>query len=727
MDGYDRVVVRRHASIVLARILVLGLVAAVVIAAPSGAIVDNAASLESDLEYARQALGIPGMAAAVVHEGELVWSAGFGFADVENEIAATPNTPFGLASVTKPIAATVIMQLVEEGAIDLDALVSSYGVDLPDGEGVTVRHLLTHTSEGTPGSVHDYNGNRYGYLGGVIEGATGRSFSDLLGERVLVPLGMADTALNPISSWSGTASAGLGDFGRALGRGGSFDHYPDVYDRLARPYQFDGDYSIVPGMYHLTHSPAAGGISSVADLAKFDIALEDGLLLGDAALNEMLSPAVQTLPGRFDLAYGLGWYVQDFAGMRLAWHTGRWPPSTSALYLKLRDQDTTFVVLANTDNLTVPFPGIGHGDLSKSLLALSFLHHFGFPEMSGSALPNIDWSAGEEELLAQLVAVEDDDARKFLEREIWSYRQALASSGQFDRADVFAGLARRAFPGSSMRLDESFTTTVGKMPYIAPVPRVASLGLMTRVLLGWFVLALVSLVGMGVLVLPPRDGWWAAGIWLLAALLLGPLAIIAHYLTLGSRGGEVRSPVLGAALFGVVGYSIAWAVSVWLLLSAGEEPNPLATLGALVVIPILAGLLIVRAPLLRRAGIGVRRAMRRSLLVEVITWTLGLAAFLSVSMYIDERWLTTIPSPTSPYYGALASMAALVALVALLPLCWVLRKRGFTIWPAPSSGQATADAAVRLPTLRDSWWLLLATLGVMVGGLVLAVGLIGGG
>jgi hypothetical protein len=96
-------------------------------------------------------------------------------------------------------------------------------------------------------------------------------------------------------------------------------------------------------------------------------------------------------------------------------------------------------------------------------------------------------------------------------------------------------------------------------------------------------------------------------------------------------------------------------------------------------------------------------------------------------MYIDERWLTTIPSPTSPYYGALASMAALVALVALLPLCWVLRKRGFTIWPAPSSGQATADAAVRLPTLRDSWWLLLATLGVMVGGLVLAVGLIGGG
>ena len=71
--------------------------------------------------------------------------------------------------------------------------------------------------------------------------------------------------------------------------------------------------------------------------------------------------------------------------MRLTWHTGRWPPSTSALFLKVRDLDITFIVLANTDNLTVPFPGIGHGDLSKSLPALTFLHHFGYPEVNGVA------------------------------------------------------------------------------------------------------------------------------------------------------------------------------------------------------------------------------------------------------------------------------------------------------------------------------------------------------
>jgi CubicO group peptidase (beta-lactamase class C family) len=152
--------------------------------------------------------------------------------------------------------------------------------------------------------VHNYNGNRYSYLGDVIERAIGRSFSNLLGERVLVPLAMTDTALNPISSWGDGSGAGFEDFRRALGWGQSFDHYPDVYERLAHPYQFDDDYSIIPGMSHLTHSPVAGGISSAADLATFDIALEEGLLLDDAALQEMLTPAVPTLPGRSDLGYG---------------------------------------------------------------------------------------------------------------------------------------------------------------------------------------------------------------------------------------------------------------------------------------------------------------------------------------------------------------------------------------------------------------------------------------
>jgi CubicO group peptidase (beta-lactamase class C family) len=691
-----------------------------------GASTDGAAGLEADLENVRKALGIPGMAAAVVHDGEMIWAAGFGLADVENQIEATPNTPFGLASVTKPIAAALIMQLAEEGLIDLGASVASYGVDLPRGEGVTVRHLLTHTSEGTPGTVHEYNGSRYAYLGGVIEGATGRTFSDLLGERVLVPLGMMDTALNPINSWGEISTAGLGDFRRALGWGETYDHYPDVYQRLAHPYQFEDDYSIIPGMYHLTHNPAAGGISSVTDLARFDIALEAGSVLGDAALQEMFTPAVQTLPGRYDLGYGLGWYVQDFEGMRLTWHTGRWAPSTSALYLKARDLDLTFVVLANTDNMTVPFQGIGNGDLSKSLLALTFLHHFGYPEVLGVTLPAIEWSAGEQELLAQLTAIDDVDARRFLERELWSYRQALASSGQFERAELFADVARRAFPGSSLRRDQSITATVGKMPYVAPIPSAASLGLATRVILVWFVLILVCLVWMAFRVFAVRDGWWAAAMWLLGALLVGPIAIVIHRRV--HRGDPVPlNDILCASVFCVVAYSIAWVGAVWLLFRAGDEPNPVVTLAALLVIPIVTGLLLVRAPMLRRRGVQPRRIPRMGLLAELITWSFTLAVFFSVSIYVDNRWLSTVPPPTSPYYGALASLAALGGLLALLALHWLMHRRGFTIWTVSSHGRHDSEALLRMPTLRDSWWMLLATLVLMAAGIVLAASAFGGG
>ena len=266
------------------------------------------------LESVRQILKIPGMSAAIVEDQELVWAEGFGYANLENQIEASPDTPYGLASVTKPVAAVIIMQLVEEGLIDLDAPIANYGVTLLGNE-ITVRHLLTHTSEGIPGSKHEYNGSRYGYLSGVIEGATGKTFAENLSERILLPQGMDNTALNPISNWGGPSQIGLANFKLMLFWGEAFKNYPHVYTRLAQPYQFDSEYNIVPGMYHLYHNTGAGLISSVTDLAKFDIALDKDMLLGEAAKNEMFSPAYSTYENRSDLNYGLGWYVQDFEGL----------------------------------------------------------------------------------------------------------------------------------------------------------------------------------------------------------------------------------------------------------------------------------------------------------------------------------------------------------------------------------------------------------------------------
>jgi len=78
------------------------------------------AEFEVELEDLRQKLKIPAFSAALVQDQELVWAKGFGYADLENKVKATPDTPYHLASLTKPFAATIIMQLVEEGALNLD-------------------------------------------------------------------------------------------------------------------------------------------------------------------------------------------------------------------------------------------------------------------------------------------------------------------------------------------------------------------------------------------------------------------------------------------------------------------------------------------------------------------------------------------------------------------------------------------------------------------------------
>src|SRR6187549_3581284 len=130
----------------------------------------SVAAFEKRLEQLREESSIPGMAAAVARGDRIIWQRGFGYADVEHRIPATPRTSFHLASLTKPFAATVLMRLVEEGKLSLDAPVSTFGIDLSSPGTIRVRHLLSHTSEGHPGAEFRYNGDRFALLDKVIFG-----------------------------------------------------------------------------------------------------------------------------------------------------------------------------------------------------------------------------------------------------------------------------------------------------------------------------------------------------------------------------------------------------------------------------------------------------------------------------------------------------------------------------------------------------------------------------
>jgi CubicO group peptidase (beta-lactamase class C family) len=366
---------------------------------------------------------------------KLVWAKGFGYADLENRIEATPDTPYDLASVTKTLAATLVMQLVQEGMVSLDDPVSKYGVELDSQGTILVRHLLTHTSTGVPGTTYIYDGGRYAYLGQIAERATGKSFGMLMQERILDPLGMTN-------SWMDYPRCAI-----ALGQ----SPYPTDWDissiQAAKPYQLNQSFKIVEGRNcNVGFSPAGGLISTVVDLAKFDIALDQNVLLTEKTKAEMLAPAVSMVPGRTDLSHGLGWYAMEYMGTPLNWHSGFCAPSVSANIIKAPEQDLTFIIMANTDHLSVPYP---HVDITYSTLGQAFYESFVYPRQSGQNVPEVNWEASKDALVHQLGEVTDSNLHKILEKELWSYRQLFASLGKSDLADELLDVHRQVFPDSS--------------------------------------------------------------------------------------------------------------------------------------------------------------------------------------------------------------------------------------------------------------------------------------
>src|SRR5882757_1701700 len=102
--------------------------------------------LESEFDRLRLALKIPGMSVAVLKDQQVIWSRGFGYADIEQKIKATENTPYVIASLTKPVATTLFLQLLEQGKVALDDPLKKYYPKDFETERVHVRHILTHTA-----------------------------------------------------------------------------------------------------------------------------------------------------------------------------------------------------------------------------------------------------------------------------------------------------------------------------------------------------------------------------------------------------------------------------------------------------------------------------------------------------------------------------------------------------------------------------------------------------
>ena len=325
------------------------------------------------LESLRQQAGIPGMSAALVKDGAIVWEKGYGFQNVANRLRATPDTPYVVGDLSETFAAVLLLQCVEQRRLDLDGPVSRYGVTGLE-PGATMRQLLSHAApEGSAGpggpagidEQYQYDPGRFDTLTTVAEWCIPQPYRKSISHRLLDRLAMTSSA----------PGTDLRDPDFVLPEGLYTDeevaHYREILGKLATPYHlaFRGraEPSDVPA---LTMSAANGLVSTVRDLAQFDMALDSEILL----LADTREAAWTNATGRDGavLPTGLGWFVQTYRNERIVWHFGVVSGAYSSLVIKVPARNETLILLANSDGLVAPYD-LAHGDLTRSIFANLFL------------------------------------------------------------------------------------------------------------------------------------------------------------------------------------------------------------------------------------------------------------------------------------------------------------------------------------------------------------------
>jgi len=286
---------------------------------------------EAALRAAIQDHPVVGISAAISVNQVLVWSGAAGYANREDGELASPDTVYRIASITKPMTAVAMMQLVESGHANLDQPINDLVPSFPQKRwGVTLHHLLSHTSgvrhysrqreadstrhypsltdavevfRGSrlrfrPGSRYLYSTYGYTLVGAAIESASGMKFENYMRERVWMPTGMESTQLEIK--------------GRKIPRTAKGYNVTDSETVDEAPYT---DLSV--------KYPGGGVVSTVKDLLRFAHAFETGVLVSSETRAQMLRPYV--VSDGTETSQGLGWKLEqdERLGLFAYTHSGR--------------------------------------------------------------------------------------------------------------------------------------------------------------------------------------------------------------------------------------------------------------------------------------------------------------------------------------------------------------------------------------------------------------------
>jgi len=295
----------------------------------------------------------------VARAGEVLLSQGYGMANLEHGVANTPQTKFRLGSVTKQFTAAAILQLQEQGLLNVNDPISTYLPDYPQAEQITLHHLLTHTAgvpnytgfadyaqkkrtamilddviawfsnkplEFTPGDRYCYSNSGYVVLTKLIEASSGQSYVDYLQHHIFEPLGMTDSG----------------------------------YDRpeLILSHRASG-YTSSPAGYHhadfldMSIPLGAGALySTVEDLYKWDQALYSHAILSESSRHSIFAPMARMGEQESHVYYGYGWVIDRPNERDRVSHGGRIDGFTTSI-ARYPHEQVTIIVLSNLETAPV--------------------------------------------------------------------------------------------------------------------------------------------------------------------------------------------------------------------------------------------------------------------------------------------------------------------------------------------------------------------------------------
>jgi CubicO group peptidase (beta-lactamase class C family) len=310
--------------------------------------------LVDSLFTAYSGTNVPGASVVVISGGRVVVRRAYGMADLERRVAATPETDYRLASVSKQFTAMAVMLLAEGGKLRYDQPVGDFVPELPAASrSVTVRHLLNHTSGlwdyedlvpesrtaqlddrdvlellaskdslyFSPGSQYRYSNSGYVLLGIIVARVSGMTFPEFLHTRIFRALGMGATVAHVEGS--------------------------DTVPRRAYGYSPRGGAFVQTDQSVTSATLGDGGIyTNVDDMTRWDQALDGGsTALVDAATLELATTPPQ-LPAGADTQYGFGWFVDRYRGEKRWRHTGETSGFRNAIQ-RFPGRRLTVIVLTN--------------------------------------------------------------------------------------------------------------------------------------------------------------------------------------------------------------------------------------------------------------------------------------------------------------------------------------------------------------------------------------------